>query len=48
MTDIGDPRELGYRLQLDNAAAAFAGEAHTMPDFRAALSVQELIEAMLN
>ncbi len=47
MTDIGDPRELGYRLQLDNAAAAFSGAAHTMPGFGEALSVQRLIEAML-
>jgi 1,5-anhydro-D-fructose reductase (1,5-anhydro-D-mannitol-forming) len=47
MTDIEDPRKLGYRLQLDNAAAAFSGESHTMPDFGAALSVQRLIEAML-
>ncbi|NKB59918.1 MAG: gfo/Idh/MocA family oxidoreductase [Alphaproteobacteria bacterium] len=47
MTDIDDPREHGYRLQLDNAAAAFSGKAHTMPDFKAALSVQILIEDML-
>ncbi len=47
MTEIDDPRELGYRLQLDNAAAAFSGQSHTMPDFGAALSVQRLIEAML-
>jgi predicted dehydrogenase len=47
LTDIQDPREKGYELQLANAAAAVAGDAHSMPDFADALSVQELIEAML-
>ena len=42
-----DPRQLGYQLQLDNAAAAIAGDDHSMPDFAAALSVQVLIEDML-
>ena len=47
LTHIDDPRELGYQLQLENAAAAIAGDDHSMPDFDAALSVQVLIEQML-
>jgi predicted dehydrogenase len=47
LTHIEDPRQLGYQLQLDNAAAAIAGEEHSMPDFGAALAVQVLIEEML-
>ena len=45
--DVSDPREAGYERQLDNAARAIRGEAHSMPDFAAALSVQKLIERML-
>ena len=47
LTDLDDPREVGYRLQLDNAAAAFAGEAHSMPSFADALSVQITVERIL-
>ena len=47
LRDIGDPREIGYERQLHNAAAAVAGQTHSMPDFAAALSVQKIIEAML-
>jgi predicted dehydrogenase len=47
LTHIADPREAGYEAQLAHAARAVAGQAHTMPDFEAALSVQVLIEAML-
>lgn len=47
LIDIEDPREAGYELQLANAAAAVAGQPHSMPDFEAALSVQALVEAML-
>ena len=47
LTHIDDPRQLGYQLQLDNAAAAIAGASHSMPDFADALSVQMLIEDML-
>jgi len=36
-----------YMLQLDNLAAMLDGGPHTLPDFRAALSVQEVIEALL-
>ena len=48
LTHIADPRQLGYQLQLDNAAAAIAGDDHSMPDFADALSVQILIEEMLS
>jgi 1,5-anhydro-D-fructose reductase (1,5-anhydro-D-mannitol-forming) len=47
LTHIDDPRQLGYQLQLDNAAAAIAGASHSMPDFADALSVQVLIEDIL-
>lgn len=47
LTHIDDPRQLGYQLQLDNAAAAIEGARHTMPDFADALSVQVIIEEML-
>ncbi|NCF26366.1 MAG: Gfo/Idh/MocA family oxidoreductase [Gammaproteobacteria bacterium] len=47
LTHIDDPRQLGYQLQLDNAAAAVDGASHSMPDFADALSVQMLIEDML-
>jgi len=47
LTHIDDPRQLGYQLQLDNAAAAISGANHSMPDFADALSVQILIEDML-
>jgi len=47
LSHIDDPRQLGYQLQLDNAAAAIAGGDHSMPDFADALSVQTLIESML-
>ena len=47
LTHIDDPRQLGYQLQLDNAAAALSGADHSMPDFADALSVQVLIEDML-
>lgn len=47
LTRVDDPREAGYERQLANAARAVAGQPHGMPDFAAALSVQERIEAML-
>ena len=46
--DVADPREAGYNLQLANAANAVAGEPHSMPDFRMALEVQQVIESMLS
>ena len=36
-----------YMLQLDNLVAMLDGKTHTLPDFRAALSVQERIEEIL-
>jgi hypothetical protein len=46
--DIADPRAAAYMGQLDNLAAMLDGRPHTMPSFREALRVQELIEALLN
>ena len=36
-----------YLLQLDELVKLLDGEAHALPDFRAALAVQELVEAIL-
>lgn len=47
MTDINDPRQVGRIQQLDHLAAFMRDEAHELPDFRAALSVQEIIEGIL-
>lgn len=47
LADIADPRAAAYMGQLDNLAAMLDGGAHTMPSFREALRVQELIEALL-
>ncbi|MCB1739772.1 MAG: Gfo/Idh/MocA family oxidoreductase [Gammaproteobacteria bacterium] len=47
LPEIADPRETGYANQLDNAARALAGEAHSMPDFATALQVQTLVEDIL-
>ncbi len=47
MTDIDDPRQEGRVKQLDHLAQFMRGEAHELPDFRAALSVQERIEGIL-
>lgn len=47
MTDIDDPRQIGRVKQLDNLAQFMRGDAHELPDFRAALSVQERIEDIL-
>lgn len=47
MTEIDDPRQVGRIMQLDNLAAFMRGEAHELPNFRAALSVQEIIEGIL-
>ena len=48
LSEIQDPREAGYERQLENAANAVAGLPHNMPNFEDALSVQVLIEAMVN
>jgi predicted dehydrogenase len=47
LRDLADPRAAGYVLQLDNAAAALAGETHSMPSFEDALRVQVTIESIL-
>ncbi len=47
LTEIEDPRQDGYMRMLDNFRAFLAGEPNTMPSFREALSVQELVEAIL-
>ena len=41
------PGEVNNRMQLANAAAAFAGEPHSMPGFKDAFSVQKVIEQLL-
>lgn len=48
MTEIDDPRQVGRVKQLDHLAQFMRGEAHELPDFRAALSVQEIIEGILH
>lgn len=47
MTGIQDPRQTGRIAQLDNLARFMRGEAHELPDFRVALSVQQIIEGIL-
>lgn len=47
LVEIENPALDAYLAQLDNLAEMLDGKAHTMPDFRAALSVQEIIEAMV-
>ncbi len=47
LTGIEDPRQDGYRRMLDNFRAFLAGEPNTMPSFREALAVQELVEGIL-
>ncbi len=46
--EIADPRQDGYRRMLDNLGRWHRGEANSMPDFRDALAVQELVEALLS
>lgn len=47
ITHIDDPRKEGYHRMLDNFLALLEGRANTMPTFREALSVQELVEKIL-
>ena len=47
LPEIESPALDAYLAQLDNLAEMLDGKAHTMPDFRAALSVQEIIEAIV-
>ena len=44
----GDIRQVGRVRQLDNLAQFMRGEAHELPDFQAALSVQRVIEGILD
>ncbi len=48
LTEIADPRQDGYRRMLKNLGVWYRGEANSMPDFREALAVQELVEALLS
>ncbi|MBT6095916.1 MAG: Gfo/Idh/MocA family oxidoreductase [Rhodospirillaceae bacterium] len=48
LQEITDARQEGYRLQLENAGRFYRGEPHTMPSFRDALAVQELVEDILS
>lgn len=48
LTELADPRQDGYRRMLDNFRAFLAGEPNTMPSFRDALAVQEIVEAILS
>jgi predicted dehydrogenase len=47
LTDIEDHRQDGYRRMLGNLGRFLAGEPHTLPPFREALAVQELVESIL-
>lgn len=47
LTDIADPRQDGYRRMLSNLGRWYRGEKNSMPDFRQALAVQELVEKLL-
>ena len=47
LTHIADPRQDGYRRMLENLLAFLEGRPNTMPSFREALAVQELVEAVL-
>lgn len=48
LPDISDPRQDGYRRVLDNFIRMLNGEDHTMAPLRAALSVQEIVEEILD
>jgi hypothetical protein len=47
LSELEDPRQDGYMRMLDNFQAFLAGQAHTMPGFRDALRVQEIVEEIL-
>ena len=47
LTELENPRQDGYLRMLDNFRAFLAGAPNTMPSFRDALTVQEIVEAML-
>ena len=47
LQEVADPRQDGYHRMLDNFRNALVDKAHTMPSFRQALSVQIVIESIL-
>ena len=47
LTELVDLRQDSYTRMVGNFMAFLAGEAHTMPTFRDALSVQEIVEDIL-
>lgn len=44
---VQNPRQDAFMCQLDNLAAMLEGQPHTLPGFREALAVQEVIEELL-
>lgn len=47
LSELENPRQDGYMRMLDNFRAFLAGAPHTMPSFRDALAVQEIVEDIL-
>jgi 1,5-anhydro-D-fructose reductase (1,5-anhydro-D-mannitol-forming) len=47
LNEISDLRQEGYRRSLDNLGKLMRGEHHSLPTFRDALSVQEIVEGIL-
>lgn len=47
LSEVEDPRQDGYMRMLDNLRAFLDGRANTLPSFAEALSVQDLVEAIL-
>ena len=47
LPDLENPRQDGYMRMLDNFLAFLAGEPNTIPSFRDALDVQEIVEGIL-
>lgn len=47
LTEIPDKRQDGYRRMLENLSRFLRDEPNTMPSFREALAVQELVESIL-
>ncbi len=47
LVEITDLRADGYRRTLENVGRMMSGDAHTMPSFRDALGVQEIVEGIL-
>ncbi|MDJ0969517.1 MAG: Gfo/Idh/MocA family oxidoreductase [Kiloniellales bacterium] len=47
LTELENPRQDGYMRMLDDFRAFLAGQPNSMPSFRDALSVQEIVEGIL-